>query len=144
MMKILIGVDDSEESHHAVEVAVEFFGPDAHYLIASIGEPVPLYSTASFASASALTPTLLSSEFTAAKAAANKTALEAVVDLPADAETVVEVGHAGPSLVDLATEENVNAIVIGSQDKKVWERLLNPSVGRYLIDNAPCPVVVVR
>lgn len=53
-------------------------------------------------------------------------------------------GHIGESLCRAATEHKSDVIVIGSHDKSVWQRLFDPSVGRYLIDNAPCAVLVVH
>ena len=142
-MRVLIGVDDSAESRHAVDTAFEFFGSDAEYLVASFGERMPFYST-SFAGGSIVSSVNLSEQFDAAADAARQRAITAAAKLPLDSEIVFDVGHAGRSLCDLAEDQHVNAIVIGSQDKTVWERLLDPSVGRYLIDHAPCPVVVVR
>lgn len=142
-MKVLIGVDDSAESRHAVDTAFDFFGPDGDYLIVSVGERMPFYS-ASFAGGSAMSSANLSEEFDVAIDNAKRNAADAASKLPLDAEIAVEVGHAGQALCDLAADQHVGVIVIGSQDKSVWERLLDPSVGRYLIDHAPCPVVVVR
>lgn len=68
------------------------------------------------------------------------------VDHSAESRHAIEtrIGHAGTALCDAASEADIDAIVIGSHDKNAWERLLQPSIGRYLIDNAPCPVIVVR
>ena len=142
-MKVLIGVDDSAESRHAVDTAFNFFGSDADYLIVSVGEQMPFYS-ASFAGGSAISSVNLVEQFDNAADNAKRNAVDAATTLPLDAEIAVEVGNVGQALCDLAAEHGVGVIVIGSHDKSVWERLLDPSVGRYLIDHAPCSVVVVR
>ncbi len=146
-MRVLVGVDDSAESRDAVAVAFEFFGPDAEYTIASIGKrgstpgvifaagyPGNVYTKASE----------LAEEFGVAEAEALAVSAEQI--LPPDAEVAIEgeLGHVGVQLCRLAEDEPSNVVVIGSHDKSVWQRLLDPSVGRYLIDNAPCPVLVVR
>lgn len=142
-MKVMIGVDDSAESRHAVDTAFDFFGSDADYLIVSVGERTPMYS-AVFPGGSAMSSVNLSKQFDAAAKSATRNIVDASSHLPKRAETATVAGHAGQALCDVATDNAVGVIVIGSQDKSVWERLLHPSVGRYLIDHAPCPVVVVR
>ena len=142
-MKILIGVDDSTESHHAVEVAYKFFG-DADYTIISVGSRTPMlvagYPTGSYGTAGDI-----QAQFDAAQRAAETATAAAAKELPA--EHVVEhvdMGRIGESLCRAAAEDNSDVMVIGSHDKSVWQRLFDPSVGRYLIDHAPCPVLVVR
>jgi len=144
-MKLLIGVDDSSESRHAIDVAFGFFGPHAEYMVASVGETRPLFTSA-YAGGSFVSAADLTERFDTAELAARERARRAAEALPADTDVDVDVavGHPGSALCDLASELGVDAIVIGSHDKNAWERLLNPSTGRYLIDHAPCPVVVVR
>lgn len=142
-MRILIGVDDSTESQHAVEVAYEFFG-DADYKIVSVGERTPLlvagYPTGTFATA-----TEMRTQFDAAQRVAERATTSAADALPATKVVEeVDMGRIGESLCRAAADFEADVIVIGSHDKTVWRRLFDPSVGRYLIDNAHCPVLVVR
>ncbi len=142
-MNILIGVDDSAESHHAVEVAYGFFG-DADYTIVSVGNRTPMfaagYPTGSFATAGEIR-----AQFDAAQSVAEKATASAASTLPAgQVVEEVDMGRIGESLCRAANEHKSDIIVIGSHDKSVWQRLFDPSVGRYLIDHAPCPVLVVR
>jgi len=145
IMRILIGVDDSEESQHAVEVAHRFFG-DADYKIVSVGERTPLL-VAGYPSGSFATAHEMQAQFDAAQRAAQEATSQAVAVLPPNVTHVVEevdMGRIGETLCRVAEEDACDVIVIGSQDKNVWQRLFDPSVGRYLIDNAHCPVLVVR
>jgi nucleotide-binding universal stress UspA family protein len=144
-MKVLIGVDDSMESRHAIDVAFGFCGPHAEYTVASVGENRPLFSSA-YAGGTFVSATDLTDRFDTARQAARERARQAAESLPngADVDVDVAVGHPGRALCDLASDLGADAIVIGSHDKNAWERLVNPSTGRYLIDHAPCPVVVVR
>ena len=142
-MKILVGVDESEESRHAVTTAFEFFGKDASYTIMAVGATQPMFSTAygagTFVSAAAMTD-----RFDSAERAARHRAEVAAQSLPVESDVESSVGHPGTILCATASESDIDAIVIGSHDKNAWERLLAPSIGRYLIENSPCPVVVVR
>ncbi len=142
-MKVMIGVDDSPESPHAVDTAFDYFGPDAHYMIVSVGERTPLFN-ASFPGGSAMSSINLTKQFDAARKNAIRKAVDASAQLPKAAEIATVAGHTGRALCDVATDNTVGVIVIGSHDQSAWDRLLRPSVGRYLIDHAPCPVVVVR
>lgn len=143
IMKILVGVDDSPESHQAIATAFDFFGPAADYTVICVGENRPLFSTA-FAGGTFVSAVDLTACFDDARRAALETARHAADSLPVDADVAANVGQPGAALCDAATEFDADAIVIGSHDKSTWERLLHPSIGRYLIDHAPCPVLVVR
>lgn len=149
-MKILIGVDDSTQSRDAVSTAFEFFGSNAEYTIASVGERVVSRSGAIFATgypaSTHLTGLDLANEYARAEMAAERAARKAQDSLPPETEASIEseLGSVGQQLCRLAEEQASDVIVIGSQDKNVWQRLFDPSVGRYLIDNACCPVLVVR
>ncbi len=68
----------------------------------------------------------------------------AAVPDDADVDFHADVGHAGSTICEAAVENDTDVIVIGSHDRSLWERLFTPSVGKYLVDNAPCPVLVVR
>lgn len=143
-MKILIAVDESPESQHAVDVAFDYFGADHDYVVLSVQEPYPMlvsgYGPAGFGSA-ALLRTQLDDTLTNATASNLERAQE---HLPVQAETESVLGNPGRAICDAAEEHACQLIVIGSQDKTFWDRLFDPSVGRFLVDNAPCPVLVVR
>lgn len=62
----------------------------------------------------------------------------------AEIETRIDEGDAGPLLCALAGELDVDAVVVGSQGKGAIKRALLGSVSGYVVNNAPCPVVVVR
>jgi universal stress protein A len=76
--------------------------------------------------------------------AAEAALAEAQTVLPADAMETTIMGQTGTAICNLAREHRIDLIVIGSHDKSFWHRLVDPSIGRYLIENAPCAVLVVR
>jgi nucleotide-binding universal stress UspA family protein len=61
-----------------------------------------------------------------------------------DAERMSVTGEAGPALCDLAAELHADLIVVGSERKGILRRVLVGSASRYVLDHAPCPVLVVR
>jgi nucleotide-binding universal stress UspA family protein len=142
-MKILVAVDDSPESRHAIDAAFTVFGPDAHYTVCSIG-PTPLVYTTGLAGGGAVTATMLGDQLDEAEAEARRVASEAGQQLPTGTDIDVATGHVGAAIADLASEHGSDVVVIGSRERTIWKRLFDPSVGRYLIDHAPCSVLVVR
>jgi nucleotide-binding universal stress UspA family protein len=71
---------------------------------------------------------------------------EAIAEVVGDAEieSRIDEGDAGPLLSALAGELDVDAVVVGSQGKGAIKRALLGSVSGHVVNNAPCPVVVVR
>ncbi len=54
------------------------------------------------------------------------------------------VGNAGMRIVQLAREKSVDMIVIGARGQSRIRALLMGSVANSVVNNAPCPVLVVR
>lgn len=143
MTKVLIAVDETPESVAAARAAHGLFGDTGvEYLVASIGEPPSLVS--------ALDPMGISPVAVHRIAPPSKERFRAIAaeaaaaaDL-ADAEVVAEIGPPGPRLSKLAQDLGVDVLVIGDHERGFLSRLLEPSVKSYLVDHAPCPVLVVR
>ncbi|NNE13186.1 MAG: universal stress protein [Ilumatobacter sp.] len=142
-MKVLIAVDDTPESMHAVDAAYRFFGPDADFHLISVGDRPPVF-TGGYGAGAMPTAADLTRQLDAAMEAARHAVQEASSHLPGSASLEVESGHAGRVICESASEHEIDVIAIGSHERHFWERLIDPSVGRYLIDHAPCPVLVVR
>ena len=60
------------------------------------------------------------------------------------AHTRVEVGDARDIIVDVATEEESDLIVMGSRGFGTFRSLLVGSVSRFVLEQAPCPVLLVK
>ena len=142
-MRVLIAVDDSPESRHAVELASRWFGEEAEYGIISVGEQTPMFIGGYGAGAMA-TVTDLEQQLDAARSAAEQAATGAARVLDGVVQTDVEGGHPGTVICEFAAEHESDVIVIGSHERSFWDRIIDPSVGEHLIDHAPCPVLVVR
>jgi len=141
-MNVLIAVDDSAESRHAVDVAYRFFGPDADYSLLSVGDRPPVF-VGGYGAGAMPTAADLTIQLDAAHAVAEDAVAHAAELLPS-AETDVEDGQPGAIICRFAEDHHSDVIVIGSHDRGFWLRLFEPSVGRHVIDRAPCPVLVVR
>jgi len=141
--KILIAVDDTDESMDAVSVAYDLFGASPDYLITSIGRmPATVYPMAQGGGRPIYVALGELADSVTASAAA--TAEEAAEHLEVDATIEVDVGPAGAAVCRIAEDSGASVIVIGSHDRSIWARLFEPSVGTYVVDHAPCPVLVVR
>ena len=142
-MNVLIAVDDTAESRNAVDTAYRFFGPEADYSVLSVGDRPPIF-VGGYGVGAMPTAADITVQLEAAQASAEHAARGAAQRLPEGADTEVETGQAGATICDYATEHAADVIAIGTHDRNFWDRLFGPSVGRYVIDNAPCPVLVVR
>lgn len=144
-LHVLVGVDDSAESRDAVATAYEFFGEDSRYTIVSVHQSPPLIVGMTGIDMTVAGIHHRLDESIGRQIAENATshARSAAPD-DADITSRTEVGHAGSAICEVATDEQADVIVIGSHDRGLWDRLFTPSVGKYLVDHAPCPVLVVR
>ncbi len=59
-------------------------------------------------------------------------------------ETVALEGKPAAEIVRFATENEIDLIVIGTQGKRGFERLLLGSVAEHVVRSAPCKVLVVK
>ncbi|HKB29092.1 MAG TPA: universal stress protein [Candidatus Limnocylindrales bacterium] len=53
-------------------------------------------------------------------------------------------GPAGEAIVEVATNEQVDMVVVGSHGRRAVGRFLVGSVSEHVVRHAPCPVLVVR
>ncbi len=144
-MKVLIAVDDTEESLQAVHAAYRFFGDAAEFTVASVGENPTVILPASPIGSYPNT-ILVRDHFNLAHQHAAETAEAASEALPEGTVAEIEagVGDPGVMLCDIAEETGADVIVIGAHEHNLWDRIFHPSVGRHLIEHAPCPVLTIR
>ncbi len=53
-------------------------------------------------------------------------------------------GTPSPDIVNMSRKMEVDCIIMGTKGKGVFGRMLSGSVSTYVMQHAPCPVVVVR
>lgn len=146
-MHVLVATDGTDESNTALETAAEMYGSDADYTIVSAGQPLP----ASAVSPVGLRPaylniTPIAGHGESALASAQEIGRQAADLLPdeSDVALVVDIGGAGATICRVAGEIGADVIVVGFHERGWLTRLLEPSTTAYVIDNAPCHVLVAR
>jgi nucleotide-binding universal stress UspA family protein len=141
-MNILIAVDETKESVDAVRTAYRMFGSGADYVVVSIGaQPIHAIPPVPFGQ---VPRQLIAADVAFAQRSAEAAAQAASDQLPPGAAVETGIGSAGPIVCEIAEEQDTDVVVIGSHDRTIWERLLHSSVGRYIVEHAPCSVLVVR
>ncbi|MBB3205274.1 nucleotide-binding universal stress UspA family protein [Rhodopirellula rubra] len=68
----------------------------------------------------------------------------AIRGLDAEVSTHQMMGHIGHCIVERATEENIDLVVVAAKGHSAFERVLLGSVSDYVATHAPCSVLVVR
>jgi nucleotide-binding universal stress UspA family protein len=134
--RILVATDGSKYSAAAVQKAIDFarsYGGDL-LVISVVDVPTEFYAEAPKAVEDLVRK---AKEYTAA---VRKQAEDAGVK----AETFIGEAEADAAIVNLAREQNVNLIVVGSHGRTGLRRLLMGSVTEHVIGHAPCPVLVVK
>lgn len=134
--KILVATDGSKYSAAAVRKAVDFAQSSGGELlvISVVDVPAEFYAEAPKAVEDLIRK---AKEYTAA---VKKQAEEAGIK----AETYVGEAEADEAIVNLAKDQGVNMIVVGSHGRTGLRRLLMGSVTEKVIGRAPCPVLVVK
>lgn len=148
-MKVLIAVDDSDESHDAVEFAKGSLPDDADVIVLNVAQyAVSAAGTMGTFAMGAYGDAMLTTEThqrlaEQAEEAARKTAEEAGSEL-GTADVRVAHGDVGPTICSVAEDEHVDLVVLGTHDRGRWSRLWFGSVSEHVMHHAPCPVLVVR
>ena len=146
-MHVLIATDGTAESDTALETAAEMYGTVADYTVVSVGQPIPAHAVSTFGIRPAyLNLTAGAGHGDAALATARAIGREAADALPEDSDValVADVGGAGATICRVAEEVDADVIVVGFHDRGWLTKLLEPSTTAYVIDNAPCHVLVAR
>lgn len=64
--------------------------------------------------------------------------------LPNKFSTHILEGHTGKQIVDFANKQNCELIIIGSRGLSGFKELFLGSVSHYVVQNANCPVFIVK
>jgi len=161
MTIVLIAVDATDASVHAVETAHRLFGDDADYLVLNVGGgsyvPVPIFPGASPVSPMAWAP-VVQSQLAAEELVIESAASEVISDTEvaetiakqtgeegglAEATALGTVGDAAGSIIEVALEHAADVIVVGSKERGWLARLLTSSVADEVRRESPIPVLAV-
>jgi nucleotide-binding universal stress UspA family protein len=147
-MKVLIGTDGSDAALDAARRALPLLAAPDTVLVVCVVE-APSIAAEGFESGFA-GGVAAPEEIDAAWGTANEQAAVAldrtvaVLDTSATIERVAETGDIGPTLCSVAAEQSADVIVVASRGHGAIRRALLGSVSTHVVNNAPCPVIVVR
>jgi nucleotide-binding universal stress UspA family protein len=159
---VLIAVDETESSVHAVQTAHRLFGDDADYLVLNVGSgtymPVAVFPS----DVAMITPLVwvpmeppepgaddAGSNDGSDEVSSDAEVSEAIAKLTGDegglpeATTLGVVGDPADSIIDVAVEHSADVIVVGTHERGWLTRLLTSSVADEVLRESPIPVLVV-
>jgi nucleotide-binding universal stress UspA family protein len=169
MTRVLIAVDETEDSVRAAQAAHRLFGDTAHYLAVNVadaaidpaslpwwgagwgtGAPIGYGAVWPYGGpAAGAPPTSAASgaspheDNTLDRAAAEARAAADASGLTA-AEAIGEVGDPADAIIRAADVHDADVIVVGSHERGWFDRLLAPSVSGEVVKHAGVPVLVVK
>jgi nucleotide-binding universal stress UspA family protein len=132
--RIVVGVDGSPSSIHALEWAIH----QAELTGGVIDAVIAWHFPANYGMPVADVPDVAGF----AAETLNKAIAEARQTSEVDIRPVVAEGNAAQVLLDLA--EGADLLVVGSRGHGGFAEALLGSVGQHVVHHAPCPVVVIR
>ncbi|MDZ7676212.1 MAG: universal stress protein [Acidimicrobiales bacterium] len=147
-MKVLIAVDHDRESRDAVAFAKNLLDEDDHAIVVNVAsfDIGPAMAMASY-SATYADPAIdhrLHMIGDEAEEAAEDVAEGAVESLGGSAEPRVEFGDVADRICQVAEDEAVDLVILGTHDRGRFARLWFGSVSDLVVHDAPCSVLVVR
>lgn len=127
--RVLVPVDGSDNSWRALEHAVDHYD-SADVTVLHVIEPAT------------------DSKRETKKKQRAADLLERAKEIAADSETTVQTdtrtGEPAETIVEYATDSDVDVIVMGSRGRSGLSRLLLGSVAEYVVRRSPTPVAVIR
>ncbi|MBC7544130.1 MAG: universal stress protein [Candidatus Sericytochromatia bacterium] len=140
-MRILLAVDGSACSRHAME-RVRFFFPEANLaVVAVVPPPMPEPVAPGWVGGVPIVTDMRLEEELAEKS------LAVAKQILGESDTIVyhiAQGDPGATIVRHAEEHAFDSIVVGSHGRNAFERLLMGSVATYVVNHATCPVMVIK
>lgn len=146
-MKTLIAVDDGPESRDAVGFAKRLLASENQVIVLNVAsyDVAPSMAIGTFGAGVYVDPALdpLDREDPAADEAARDIVHRAGQVLGA-ADERVEHGEVASKICQVAEQESVDLIILGTHDRGLWSRFWFGSVSDRVVRDAPCSVLVVR
>ncbi len=143
-MKVLIGVDGSAPSQAAIDwVKTWEWEPGSRFIVVSAARPIVVYASAEVPVPATMLPELIEEPLREARAIVARAERE-LADAGLEAEARAIEGDPREVLVDTATREGADLMVVGSHGRTGLEKLLIGSVASHVVSHAPCTVIVAR
>jgi nucleotide-binding universal stress UspA family protein len=163
--RVLIAVDETDESVEAAQVAHRLFGDDADYLVVNVSDPlasgmawgyvypivppIAAYPVMMPSADAALTGAAAAGGATGESESAEQQAEQRAADVAGradlgDAQAIGDVGDAANAILEAALEHAADVIVVGSHDRSWFDKLVRASVAKRVLNEATIPVLVVK
>lgn len=147
--KILVALDGGDQAEKALEAAIEIARNTRAeiYLASAYALPIVYQSTLSMEGIYPDNTTAIDYMYKTAydqlgKILTKATDLVSSQNIPVFAEILK--GSAGPMIIQLAEEESVDLIAVGSHNRTTLDRLFMGSVSNYVVHHAPNLVLVAK
>jgi nucleotide-binding universal stress UspA family protein len=142
---ILVGTDFSDISDEALRAAALYAKTfHARVLVAHVFDPTPNVPPVVWSRPDLLERSIrVEIEEAIRETLSGKTA-ELLQGVPEVELSVVQHPSAGRALVEIAEDEGVDLVILGSHGRSGLSRALLGSVAERVVRHAPCPVLVVR
>lgn len=154
LQKVMVAVDESECSHHALEWALRNLTPvpATSLLVLTVQPLVPLGYLSAAAFGAPLGTTGVPPELIKSIQEQQKQLTQALLDKAkaicaehgVPVETIVEVGDPKEMICEAAEKLNVDLLILGSHSRGPVQRLFLGSVSNYCMHHAKCPVLVAK
>ncbi|XP_078153559.1 adenine nucleotide alpha hydrolases-like superfamily protein isoform X2 [Carex rostrata] len=146
--RVMVAIEDHESSQYALEWALLKLKPSlsSPLLIITV-QPLTTFkyiAAASYASPSPELIQLVQEQQKQAALALLEKAKEICAKHGVDVETITEVGEPKEVICQVAENRNVELLIIGSHGRGAVERFFLGSVSNYCVQQAKCPVLVVK
>ncbi|WP_255169417.1 universal stress protein [Natrononativus amylolyticus] len=138
--RVLVPMDGSEMSEHALEYALKTF-PDAEITVLTVvGEPSSMWGAAT---GLALADDLEETAREQAQSTFDRAdEIVAGTDGDANIQTVYDLGHPVRAIINRA--EKYDTVVVGSHGGTLSDNLYVGNVAKKVVHQSPVPVIVVR
>jgi len=146
---VIIGTDGSDHAIEAARQALTLLAPPDILTVVCAIEPPVLATTGleSGFTGGMAAPGEIDEAWAALTQEATTTIERTLAAIPTGAATVeqrIEQGEAGWALCQVAEHSGGDVIVVGSRGHGAIRRAILGSVSSFVVNNAPCPVLVCR
>jgi len=147
MSTVLLTTDGSDLATAAMAKGVELLGREHRFLALAVVPPAfaPSASVGPMDTHPMVVDPVLEETLEQEDRAESSDELAALVEvLEVSAEPLVETGEPGPVICEVAARVGADVVIVGSHGHGWLQRVLIGSVSQHVLQNAPCPVLVMR